>query len=197
MSVNGVTGSPAAAYEYQAANTKQNDNKTEESKKNTAEDSGVVYEPSKEAKTYKPDTETIQRLLAEAEERKNQFMELVKQMLMDQGHAVDKGQSIWDLLRDGKLNVDAATRDQAIEDISEDGYWGVKKTSQRILDFAVALTGGDPAKIDEMEAAFKKGFEMAEKAWGGKLPDLCQKTFDAVLAGFQKMREEAGLATAD
>ena len=34
------------------------------------------------------------------------------------------------------LTVDADTIAQAKKDIAEDGYWGVEKTSDRILDFA-------------------------------------------------------------
>lgn len=195
MSVNGVTGStPAAPYEYQAA-TKKNE-KVEENK-STAKDSGVIYEPSKDAgktQKYKPDAETIARLKAETDAQKSQLMELVQKMLTGQGNAQNKADSIWNMLREGKFTVDAATRDQAIKDIGEDGYWGVNQTSGRILDFAKALTGGDPKKIDEMQRAFEKGYKMAEKTWGGKLPEISQKTFDAVIEGFKKMKEEMGIA---
>lgn len=191
MSVNGVTGNTAAAtYGYQTA--AQKNNKAEESKNNAANNSGVIYEPSKNLRTgNKPDTEMINRLKAETEARKSQFMEMVHKMISGQGNAQNKADSIWNLLREGKLNVDAATRDQAIQDISEDGFWGVNQTSQRILDFAKAYAGDDPKKIAEMERAFEKGFKMAEKTWGGKLPDISQRTYDAVLAGFQQMRENA------
>jgi len=197
MSVNGVTGNQAAVHNYPAS--KQKNEKVEE-KKSTANDSGVIYEPSKanasekgKVQKYQPDAETIARLKADVDNRKSQLMELVRKMLTEQGQAANKAGSIWDLLREGKLSPDAATRNQAIQDISEDGYWGVKQTSQRILDFAKALTGGDPKKIDEMQRAFEKGFKMAEKTWGGKLPEISQKTFDAVIEGFKKMREEFGI----
>jgi hypothetical protein len=194
--VNGVTTNAAAAYGYKAAGKKENA-KSDESK-NTAKDSGVVYEPSKESEAgktqkYKPDAETIARLKADAENRKSQLLELVQKMISGQANAQGKADSIWNLLREGKLNVDAATREQAAKDISEDGYWGVKQTSDRILEFATALTGGDPKKINEMQAAFEKGFKQAEKMWGGKLPEISQKTFEAVIAGFDKMREDAGI----
>ena len=61
--------------------------------------------------------------------------------------------------------------------------------------FATALTGGDPSQIEKMRAAFKKGYEQAEKTWGGKLPDISKQTYDAVMAGFDKMAEDAGLTT--
>ena len=73
---------------------------------------------------------------------------------------------------------------QAQADIAEDGYWGVEQTSDRILEFAKALTGGDASKAEEMRAAFEKGFKAATGAWGSKLPDISQKTYQAVMDKF-------------
>lgn len=56
-------------------------------------------------------------------------------------------------LASGDFEVDEETKRQAQEDISEDGYWGVAKTSDRMLDFAKALTGGDADKMKEMVKA--------------------------------------------
>ena len=48
-----------------------------------------------------------------------------------------------------------------------------------------------------MRNAFKKGYEQAEKTWGGKLPEISQKTYDAVMEGFDKLAKEAGLDTSN
>lgn len=204
MSVNGVTGA-SDAYSTYATNTKgtetKTDNKAETSKETTSADStGVVYEPSKETastKKYKPDTNMIAKMKADAEARTSQLKSLVEKMLTKQGEAYGKANDIWSLLSSGNFTVDAATKAQAQADIAEDGYWGVSQTSQRILDFATALTGGDPDKIEEMRAAFEKGFKQATKTWGGSLPDISQRTYDAVMKGFDKMAEDAGLKTAE
>ena len=63
-----------------------------------------------------------------------------------------------------------------------DGYWGVEKTSDSILDFAKALSGGDKDKADELLNAFKKGFSQATGAWGDKL-QMCIR--DRYKAGCQ------------
>ena len=81
------------------------------------------------------------------------------------------------------LQVDASVRLQAQQDISEDGYWGVEQTSQRIIDLAIRLSGGDPEKLAELKQAVEKGYSAAERAWGGALPGICQKTKDATLKG--------------
>ena len=59
-----------------------------------------------------------------------------------------------------------------------------KAPSERILSFAMALTGGDPDKIEDMKDAFIKGFKEATKAWGKELPELSQKTYDKVMEKF-------------
>lgn len=71
----------------------------------------------------------------------------------------------------------------------------MNQTSDRIIQFANALTGGDPDKIESMREAFKKGYAQAEKTWGGSLPEISQKTYDAVMEKFDKLAADAGLTT--
>lgn len=201
MSVNGVTG-VSDAYSAYAAQSKNTEVKTEASKETSgasaAESAGAVYEPSEEAKTasakkYKPDTNLVAKLKADAEARTAQLQSLVEKMLTKQGQTYASANDIWSVLSSGNFTVDPATKAQAQADIAEDGYWGVSQTSQRILDFATALTGGDPDKIEEMRSAFQKGYKQAEKTWGGELPEISQKTYDAVMAGFDQLAKDAGL----
>jgi len=84
------------------------------------------------------------------------------------------------------LQVDEATRLQAQQDISEDGYWGVKQTAGRILDFAKSIAGNDPEKLQEMKDAVEKGFEQARRMWGGELPSISGDTYDRVMQGFDE-----------
>lgn len=200
MSVNGITSSQAAAaYSYSSTESKKAET-TQETKSETtnkANDTGVIYEPSKEASTagtkkiYTPNTALVQQLKADADARISQLRSLVEKLISGQADSYGKANDIWSFLREGSFTVDPATKAQAQEDISEDGYWGVKQTSQRILDFATALTGGDPSKIEEMRSAFQKGYKQAEKTWGGKLPDISQQTYDAVMKGFDDMAAAA------
>ena len=171
MSVNGITNVNASYGNYETkakTATEKQDNITTESKA----DSGVVYEPSKQEpvdsskKIYKQDTALINKLKADVEARTAQFRSLVEKLIMGQGNAIGTADDIWSFLRKGDFTVDAATKAQAQADIAEDGYWGVEQTSDRIIDFAKALTGGDPDKIEEMKEAFEKGFKQAEKTWG-------------------------------
>lgn len=202
MSVNGVTSSQtAAAYSYSAAENVKADTTaaaTDSAKKeDTAADKGVIYVPSADstadasAKTYKPDMNLVNKMKADADARTAQLRSLVEKMMTGQATAYGKANDIWSFLREGNFTVDAATRKQAQADIAEDGYWGVNQTSDRIIDFAKALTGGDPDKIEDMRAAFEKGFKKAGKTWGGDLPDISQRTYKAVMEKFDQMAEEA------
>lgn len=207
MSVNGVTG---AANTYEAYTVNQNvSTKTAEedtTKTNSSEDKndkGVIYEASQKSdtaaaqKTYTQNTNLVNKLKADAEAHAQQLQNIVQQLMGKQGQTYNTANGIWSFLAGGNFTVDAATQAQAQKDIAEDGYWGVEQTSDRIIDFATALTGGDPDKIEEMREAFKKGYKAAEDTWGGQLPDISQRTYDAVMQKFDKLAEEAGLTTSN
>lgn len=154
----------------------------ERSSSNTADSSKKIYSSG---------NPTVDKMKSEIDEKTSQLQSLVNTMFSKQGKsAVLSENQFWRLFADGKVNVDAATRKQAQEDISDDGYFGVKKTSERILDFAKALAGDDPKNIDKLQKAFEKGFKQATAAWGKKLPDISQKTHDAVLDGFAAWKKE-------
>lgn len=196
MNVNGITSTQAAAaYSYTQNSTVKT--KTEAAAQNTAEDTGVIYEPSTEQatnsvkKTYTPDTNLINKLKADAEARTAQLRSLVEQLISKQANTHGEANDIWKFLASGDFTVDAATKEQAQKDIAEDGYWGVEQTSQRIVDYATALTGGDPDKIEEMREAFKQGYKQAEETWGKSLPEISKKTYDAVMEKFDKLAEES------
>lgn len=203
MSVNGITGASDVYSTYSTTQSKSTETTAKAAKTTTsAEQTGVVYEPSEESQTtstkkYTTDTNLVAKLKADAESRTAQLQSIVEKMLAKQSQAYGTANDIWSVLSSGNFTVDAATKAQAQADIAEDGYWGVTQTSQRILDFATALTGGDPDKIEEMRAAFQKGYEQAQKTWGGNLPEICQQTYSAVMAGFDKLAEEAGLTASN
>ena len=199
MSVNGVTSTQAAAaYSYNSTSAAKEKTSAEEAKTTTtAEDTGVITaaKTSSTKKTYTPDTNLVNKLKADAENRASQLRSLVEQMMGKQANTYGNANDIWSFLRSGNFTVDPATKAQAQADIAEDGYWGVNQTSDRIIQFANALTGGDPDKIESMREAFKKGYAQAEKTWGGSLPEISQKTYDAVMEKFDKLAADAGLTT--
>lgn len=155
---------------------------------------GIVYEKSSDiTKMSESDRAAlVKQLKADQAARKEQFTSLVMDMIGKQGStfaiAQDDEDSIWKFIASGDYTVDEAAKAEAQEAISEDGYWGVEQTSQRIFDFALALTGGDEDKMDDMLDAFEKGFKEATKSWGSELPDISQKTKEAVYAKFEEFK---------
>ena len=210
MSVNGIQGySQIDAYSaYNSAKKISKNEKTEEtsssSASNKAAETGVIYEKSSDAAKeldrsgviYKPNTALVEQLKADQDANKQRLMDMVHETLSGQFSAFkaangDDEDSIWRFLASGKFTVSAAAKEEAQKAISEDGFYGVKNTSNRILEMAKALTGGDPDKIEEMRNAFKKGFDQATKSWGQALPEISSKTYDAVMEGFDNWAKES------
>ena len=172
-----TTGRTAAA----SANT---------SAKSTETQAAAVYEKSSAAKNAAGNPELVAKLKADTQNRLTQMQNLVSEMFSKQGKAFSTADEMWKMLASGDFTVDAKTAQEAKDAISEDGYWGVNQTSQRIFDFAVSLSGGDSEKMDKMMEAFKKGFDQATKAWGKSLPDISSKTYDSVLQKFEDYKKQ-------
>jgi len=189
MSISGVS-STTYSNSVSVATAKKNSNE-HKTIQETVEDSAVVYEKSDEAanKTYVRDEATIQRLKSDIERRTQSLRELVERMLLKQGKAFTDATEMYAALRNGEIEVDPEVSEQAQKDIADDGYWGVKQTSDRLVSFAIALAGGDPSKADLMIDAVKKGFEEAERIWGGELPEICKKTYDEVMKKLEAWRD--------
>lgn len=196
MSVNGVTN---AAMSYTNVSTKQENNRsvsnsdTKDAK--TSEDTGVVYEKSADAmdsnsNKIKDYSSIVANLKKEVADKNEHLQKLVDELL---GKQANKYTKLADLYKN--LQVDPATIEQAKKDISEDGYWGVEQTSDRLVSMAKALSGDDPTKADELIEAIKKGFKQAGKDWGEDLPDICKKTIDTAIKKMEDWRDGVGTAT--
>lgn len=195
MSINGINNvTPATTRQTTPA--KAPVTKKENTTAKAENTSGVIYEKSTDTVTQKnpvkDNAAIIAKMKADAEERTAQLRSLVEQMISKQGATIAAADDIWKFLAKGDFTVTPEVKAQAQADIAEDGYWGVEKTSERILEFAKALSGDDPKKADLLLNAFKKGFEEATKAWGDELPEISQKTYDAVVEKFEAWKNEAG-----
>ncbi len=184
--ISNVTAAYAASTNYESRTTVKKDNTEATAEKSYNSEVGVVYEKSTQTTgDYKTDNSAlIQKLKADAENRTAQLRSLVEQMMRQQGTKIGQADSIWSFLASGNYTVSAEVKAQAQADIAEDGYWGVEQTSDRIVEFAKALSGGDTSKADELLEAFKKGYQQATGAWGSKLPDISSRTYDAVVKKF-------------
>lgn len=193
MSVNSINNSYASAVASEPTRTSSNA-KSSAKADTTADSTGVIYEKSSSSQTQaskkSQHAAVVAQLKEDANKRAEQLTSIVRQMMGKQGSAIGNADDMWSFLASGKYTVSAEVKAQAQKDIAEDGYWGVSKTSDRILDFAKALSGGDKSKAEELLEAFKKGFKQATKSWGKALPDISQRTYDAVVDKFDAWMNE-------
>lgn len=175
--------------------------KAAEAEKKT-EDSAAVFEKSKEPKRsstnqiYNRDA-IVSRLKADQQSRIASMQSLVEKVLNKQKGTFDLANSN-NLADTFRKVAGAASPDDiaaAKASIAEDGYWGVEQTSDRLVSMAIALSGGDTEKADELKNAITKGFKQATAAWGEKLPQICQDTYDTTMKKMDDWKN--GVTTAE
>lgn len=187
---------------YAASSTTEAAKKTTEESTVAATDTAAVFEKDTTAtkdsanKIYNKDA-IVSRLQADQQSRIDSMNSLVQKLLGKQAKKFDlaNGKNLADTFSKIAGMADQDTINAAKQSISENGYWGVNQTSDRLVSMAIALSGGDTEKADEMMAAIEKGYKQATKAWGKELPQICQDTMEATR---QKMDDwKTGKTTAE
>lgn len=189
MSINGL-GNIQGITKYKEYTPVPLKMKEKEDISQKKEDVAAIYEKSSDEGSVKK-SYTVSKMSKEErsalveslqqEQQKNQdnLMNLVKEMMLGQGKAYNDANDVWKFLASGDYTVTEAAKEEAKKAISEDGYYGVKQTSERLFEFAQALAGDDTDTMKKMQDAMMKGFEEATKTWGKELPSICQETIDA------------------
>lgn len=201
MLINAQSAVSSYAQTVSAVSNQTADSTTERVQNTATTPIQDTYTPSdtttstEELGTYSPNTALVEQLKAESKTIQDRFVSMVEDMLAKQGKQIAVGEGIWKTLASGDFTVDAETQAAAKEAISEEGYWGVKQTSERLIRFAKALTGGDPTKAEDMRAAFIKGFEAAGMEWGTDLPGITAETYEATMKLFDEWAAEGNTAT--
>ena len=124
------------------------DTTEEASKKKEQDTDKVEFSKDTNVTTKMSDSERaalVKSLKDDLNNQMSRFTNMMVQTFQKQGitSSMIQGDDFWKMMASGKYSVDAQTKADAQEAISEDGYWGVKQTSQRIFDFAHALAGDD------------------------------------------------------
>ncbi|MCB2182614.1 MAG: hydrogenase-4 component G [Desulfobulbaceae bacterium] len=117
----------------------------------------------------------------------NGFMDLI-------GKAEDSEDAVFDLsqLQYNGREITEFSQEEAAELVSEDGYFGITKTAQRLSDFVIKGGGDDLDKLKAGREGMLKGFREAEQIWGGTLPDISYKTIEVALARIDERINELG-----
>jgi hypothetical protein len=101
------------------------------------------------------------------------------------GKDASNGLNLKDIGYTGKP-ITQLTVDEAKELVSEKGFFGVEQTSDRVSNFAFAISKDDVELLQESRKGIVKGFEEAEKLWGGELPEISYLTQEKTLEKIDK-----------
>lgn len=159
--------------------------KTDEIKINTEKQKQTMSKADGYAILSQQDQMTISMLKGETDKNFQSLRDIVTDLLKRQGVELDK------LQKDDSVKVDDKARADAAKMIADDGPLGVEKTSERIVQFAKSISGGDTGKLDTLRTAIEKGYKEAEKAFGGQLPDISKKTMELVNSKLDAWENEA------
>lgn len=91
------------------------------------------------------------------------------------GNELDNGMSLSSIGYTGKP-ITALNPQEAKDLVGPEGFFGVDKTSSRVSDFVLNMSGNNLEALQESRKGIVQGFEEAEKMWGGKLPDISYET---------------------
>ena len=86
------------------------------------------------------------------------------------------------------------SKEEATELVSEDGFFGITQTSERIANFVINGAGGDEDRLRAGREGMLQGFKEAETIWGGELPDISQKTMAKAIEMVDKAMYDLGFS---
>lgn len=91
------------------------------------------------------------------------------------------GLTLEDIGYEGKP-ITQLSEDEATELLSDEGFFGITQTSNRVSDFVFSFAGDDLELLEKGREGIVKGFEEAEKLFGGELPEISYKTQERTLS---------------
>ena len=97
------------------------------------------------------------------------------------GKETQSGMSLKNIGYTGKPILDL-TQDEAKDLVSENGFFGITQTSDRVANFVFSFAGDDLEKLQKGRDGIVQGFEEANKLFGGNLPEISYKTQERTLA---------------
>ena len=84
------------------------------------------------------------------------------------------------------------SQSEASDLVSENGFFGIANTADRISNVIISAAGDDRQKLEAGKEGMLRGFKEAEKIWGGKLPEISQKTIEKATQAVDKRIAELG-----
>ncbi len=97
------------------------------------------------------------------------------------GKTTSSGMSLSNIGYEGKPITELSV-DEANELLSDDGFFGIEQTSNRVVNFVFSFAGDDLELLEKGKAGVVQGFEEALKMFGGELPEISYKTQERTLS---------------
>ncbi|MCP4119545.1 MAG: hydrogenase-4 component G [Desulfobacteraceae bacterium] len=91
-----------------------------------------------------------------------------------------------------KMPLASLTPEKVTGLLSEGGYYGVAKTSQRIADFVLDGAGDNMERLKQGREGILQGLKDAKKAWGRELPAISYKTIETAIKSVDDRINELG-----
>ncbi len=141
------------------------------------------------------DPEAINKLKEEAEMHYSNMIETIRNMITKQ--ATESGTKISDEFYLSFQKTEIAIVADRLNDENDgeignlddpNNYWSAEQTSDRIVEFAKQISGGDVSKYERLKEAIEKGFEAAY-GYFDEMPEITGKTHELIM---QKLDEWAG-----
>ncbi len=97
------------------------------------------------------------------------------------GKETQSGMSLKNIGYEGKP-ITELTQDEAKDLVSEDGFFGVTQTSDRVSNFVFSFAKDNVDLLEKGREGIVQGFEDAKKLFGGELPEISYKTQERTLS---------------
>jgi hypothetical protein len=106
------------------------------------------------------------------------FFRKIADAMDGQQTALEDGEEPFDIEKTGYTGkpIEELTPEEAQELISEDGFFGIENTSDRVANFIIEAAGSDMEKLEAGRRGILMGFAWAEKSWGEELPEISVET---------------------
>ncbi len=161
-------------WQHNSKNLEQPSEKTSLPQENTQKrnDSVTINYHQEVSMTYQSSL-TIQT--SDPQDQYNLLRELVTNMLREQGIEFQIANG------DQSIDISEISQKDASALVADDGYFGIEQTSDRIVDFAIAMAGDDTSRLAAIKEGVENGFNEALEAFGGSLPEISHDTYDAIM----------------
>lgn len=163
--------------------------------------------------TPKSEVRSIEALRQQAEEALAPLRQMVEELLKQQGvHYNNSGLHIGQIKNrlegkdvgndkaiengsddnsDEMVEITPEMQTEAAKQIGEGGAFSPEVLSDRLVEFAKSISGEDKSKFKLLKDSILKGFDEAEKAWGGELPEISMKTKELTMKKLEAWSNES------